>query len=279
MDGYKRHFSLLMTRQVFYPEFGSTEQEIIADCLSSLDDLISAENRKLETLKTYKKGLMQYIFPQPGQTQPRLRFPEFRDGNGWISGKCSDVSYVLQGYGFPDVYQGQCSGNYPFYKVSDISSAVAKGEKWIDGAQNYIDDEVLNLLKATTVPESTIIFAKIGEAIRKDRRAMTIRPAVLDNNVAGVKAIFGKITDEFLFYLWTTVSLIDYAGGVVPAVSKTAIENIPISYPEEEAEQQKVADCLSFLDTNIAKQVLKINLLKLHKRGLMQQLFPAIEED
>ena len=58
------------------------EQQKIAECLSSLDGLIAAEGRKLEALRDHKRGLMQQLFPQPGQTQPRLRFPEFRDKGG-----------------------------------------------------------------------------------------------------------------------------------------------------------------------------------------------------
>ncbi|MFZ4728140.1 MAG: restriction endonuclease subunit S [Pseudanabaena sp.] len=43
-------------------------------------------------------------------------------------------------------------------------------------------------------------------------------------------------------------------------------------------EQQKVADCLSSIDEAIAAQSKAIELLKLHKKGLMQQLFPSVEE-
>jgi type I restriction enzyme S subunit len=39
------------------------EQKRIADCLTSLDDLIAVETRKLDTFKTHKKGLMQQLFP------------------------------------------------------------------------------------------------------------------------------------------------------------------------------------------------------------------------
>lgn len=55
------------------------EQQKIADCLSSLDDLITAQKQKLEALKAYKKGLMQKLFPSEGKTVPQLRFAEFRD--------------------------------------------------------------------------------------------------------------------------------------------------------------------------------------------------------
>jgi type I restriction enzyme S subunit len=219
-------------------------------------------SNKAEAMKKSKRTLV-----------PKLRFPEFRDAGEWEEGKCSDVACVCQGYGFPVRYQGQQTGKYPFYKVSDITAATEHGGQLIDKAQNYINETVLNELKAKPVPVGTIVFAKIGEAIRKNRRALTIRSAVIDNNVAGVKAISGKVTNNFLFYLWTTVSLMDYAGGVVPAVSKTSIKNIPVSYPKE-AEQQKIADCLTSLDDLITAQAEKIDTLKAHKKGLLQQLFP-----
>ncbi|MFN9362606.1 MAG: restriction endonuclease subunit S, partial [Pseudanabaena sp.] len=53
------------------------EQKKIADCLSSLDDRITLETQKLDTLKAHKKGLMQQLFPAEGETMPKLRFPEF----------------------------------------------------------------------------------------------------------------------------------------------------------------------------------------------------------
>ena len=60
-----------------------TEQQKIADCLSSLDELIAAQARKADALKTHKKGLMQQLFPREGETQQRLRFPEFQGTTGW----------------------------------------------------------------------------------------------------------------------------------------------------------------------------------------------------
>jgi type I restriction enzyme S subunit len=45
------------------------EQRRIAAFLTSLDDLIAAQNQKLEALKTHKKGLMQQLFPMPGAVE------------------------------------------------------------------------------------------------------------------------------------------------------------------------------------------------------------------
>jgi type I restriction enzyme S subunit len=52
---------------------------------------------------------------------------------------------------------------------------------------------------------------------------------------------------------------------------------MPILYPSHQ-EQQKIADCLISIDEAIAAQSQAIDLLKLHKKGLMQQLFPSVEE-
>ena len=59
------------------------EQQKVADCLGTLDDLIAAEGRKLEALRQHKQGLMQQLFPRPGETRPRFRFPEFEDAPDW----------------------------------------------------------------------------------------------------------------------------------------------------------------------------------------------------
>ena len=73
------------------------EQQKIADCLGSLDDLIAAEGRKLEALRQHKQGLMQQLFPQPGETVPRLRFPEFREAGEWEERLVGDVFKVTRG--------------------------------------------------------------------------------------------------------------------------------------------------------------------------------------
>ena len=77
MISYRQFSELLLPNPTF------DEQHRIADCLLSLDDLISAEARRLDALKTHKKGLMQQLFPREGETTPRLRFPEFRGKGEW----------------------------------------------------------------------------------------------------------------------------------------------------------------------------------------------------
>ncbi len=73
------------------------EQRKIATCLSSLDDLITAQEDKLTALREHKKGLMQQLFPQPGETVPRLRFPEFRDAGEWERVALGQAAIVTMG--------------------------------------------------------------------------------------------------------------------------------------------------------------------------------------
>jgi len=204
---------------------------------------------------------------------PKLRFPEFQNAGEWDEGCIADIGTVLQGYGFPEKHQGLKNGEYPFYKVSDISKSLAAGKVFIEEAVNYINESLLKEMRAKPIPEGTTVFAKIGEAIRSNKRAITTIPCLIDNNAAGVKRIEGKATDFFIYLVMEQISLIEHAGGVVPAVNKSAIEAIPVKFPTI-AEQQKIAECLSSVDEVIAAQARKVDALKIHKKWLMQQLFP-----
>lgn len=277
MEDYKRHFSMLKERRVFYPDINTGEQQKIADCLTSLDEVIASQGLKVGALKSYKRSLTQRLFPREGETVPRLRLPEFRDGPDWTTGKASDIVDVLQGYGFPDRLQGSKDGEFPFYKVSDISAYVDAGKAFLGRANNHIDRDVLAELRAKPLPTGTTVFAKIGEAIRSNKRAVTTRACLVDNNAAGVKAIAGLADDLFVYYLWCQVPLIEYSGGVVPSVNKSAIEQIPVCYPEPR-EQHKISECLSSLDARIAAEAEKLEFQKAHKIGLMQQLLLSAQQ-
>ncbi len=202
---------------------------------------------------------------------PIIRFQGF---NGeWKKKKIGDIAIVLQGYGFPEKYQGQKYGDLPFCKVGDISSAVDRGEMFINKADNFVDYSLLPVLHAQPIPAGSTIFAKIGEAIRSNKRIRTGVPCLIDNNAAAVKSK-GEISDTFLFYLMSKVNLADYSGGIVPSVNKSTIEAIDVLVPSSRDEQQKIAECLEAIDQMISAQNHKVESLKTNKKGLMQQLFP-----
>ncbi|MEA1052261.1 restriction endonuclease subunit S [Lamprobacter modestohalophilus] len=204
---------------------------------------------------------------------PRLRFPEFREAGEWETKRVGEICDILQGYGFPEALQGRSEGTYPFCKVSDISMAVSEFGGLLSTAANYVSEEDISNLRAKLVPKYSTVFAKIGEALRLNRRAITTRECLIDNNVVGLKGKPKKVGDYFLYLLSQTVDLGEYCGGAVPSVNKSILSEIPL-WITGEAEQQKVASCLSALDALIAAHADKLDALKTHKKGLMQQLFP-----
>jgi len=272
-DGGIPQLTAIKARRVklFLPNL--SEQQKIADCLSSLDEVIELEVQKLEALKAHKKGLMQQLFPREGETTPRLRFPEFRDAGPWEVKRLGEICDILQGYGFPEKFQGKTKGKYPFCKVSDITYAVNNTGGAIARAENYVDDEDIESLRARPIPIGATIFAKIGEALRLNKRALVSVECLIDNNVVALKGLDNQTKDHFVLYLSQKIDLNKYYGGAIPAVNKSTLESIKLSVPEVD-EQQKIADCLTSLDEVIELQAKELDALKTHKKGLMQQLFP-----
>src|SRR5690606_28423131 len=97
------------------------EQKKIAEFLSTLDELIEAESRKLDALKDHKKGLMQQLFPREGETRPRLRFPEFRDAPEWEEKSISDIGDVVTGSTPNTAKREFYGGDISFVSPADIS--------------------------------------------------------------------------------------------------------------------------------------------------------------
>ena len=178
--------------------------------------------------------------------------------------KLGEVCDFYAGTGFPNEYQGRVAGKYPFYKVGDISKNVLEGNRELKICANYVDEEVVQKLKGRILPPKTIVFAKIGEALKLNRRAITSCECLVDNNVMGVKAQNGRLNDEYLFYWLQNLNLSDYSESTtVPSVKKSRLQNIEINVSPLE-EQEKVASTLNKLSSLILarkKQLSKLDEL------------------
>lgn len=178
--------------------------------------------------------------------------------------KLGEVCDFYAGTGFPNEYQGRVTGKYPFYKVGDISKNVLEGNRELKICANYVDEEVVQKLKGSILPPKTIVFAKIGEALKLNRRAITSCECLVDNNVMGVKAQNGRLNDEYLFYWLQNLNLSDYSESTtVPSVKKSRLQNIEINVSPLE-EQEKVASTLNKLSSLILarkKQLSKLDEL------------------
>lgn len=161
--------------------------------------------------------------------------------------RLGEVCTFFAGTGFPNQYQGNTHGEYPFFKVGDISRNVQMGQRTLEYCDNYINNETVKIIRGTIVPQGTIVFAKIGEALRLNRRAITTCKCLIDNNIMGLKPIDGVLTTEYFYYLMTALDLQKYCEATtVPSVRKSTLEKVEITVPSIQ-EQNRIVGILNKL--------------------------------
>jgi len=144
-----------------------------------------------------------------------------------------EVACIDSGITFPNALQGSATGDVPFAKVGDISIAVADGTGVISTARNFISTETVQRLRAEPFPEGSIVFAKIGEAIRLNNRAITTRPMLFDNNVMGITPDTTRVDTLYLFYFLQTIDFYSFANTTaVPSIRKSDLAEIEVPLPD-----------------------------------------------
>lgn len=254
----------LMQIKIFLPQ--STEQQKIADCLSSLDDLIASEDKKLVAYKDHKKGLIQKLFSVEGKTLPELRFPEFRNCGEWKETNIENVADYENG----KAHENNIIKNGKYVVVnSKFISTNGEVKKYTDTA-NLIAQKGDILMVLSDVPKGRAI-AKCYLVDENDTYTVNQRICRLTpQNVNGL-LLFHAINRNSYF--------LAFDDGVKQTnLKKDDVLSCPLILPKEKQEQQKIADCLSSLDALINAQAKKVEVLKFHKKGLMQGLFPSVEE-
>jgi restriction endonuclease S subunit len=232
------------------------EQQKIAECLSSVDELIAAQARKLDALRTHKKGLMQQLFPREGETQPSLRFPEFQNAGEWeekalgAMSKTTIGEFVIKTKQRPDAPYPVFNGGRSHTGLYDQFNN--EGNKIVISARGA-NAGYVNLVKQRYWAGNSCYSVTLND-----------RNDCLDFVYWFMKHNEKAFTDN------------QHAANI-PAVSKGHVECFRIMLPSPE-EQHRIATCLSSLDALITAETQKLEALKTHKKGLMQQLFPSPEE-
>ena len=98
------------------------EQDKIAHLFNSLDNLIAANQRKLDLLKEQKKGYLQKMFPKNGAKVPELRFAGFADA--WEDRKLSDIADRFDNLRVPITASDRKPGDTPYYGANGIQDYV-----------------------------------------------------------------------------------------------------------------------------------------------------------
>lgn len=239
------------------------EQQKIADCLGSVDDLIAAGARQLEALRRHKQGLMQQLLPRPGATVPQLRFPEFADAPQWQTSTLGERCESFSG-GTPDTAnRAYYGGTIPFIRSAEIG----RGETAL-----FLTEEGLTSSSAKMVNRGDLLVALYG--------ANSGDTALARTNGAINQAVMCLRSHDNAAYLHHYLSarknwiIATYLQGGQGNLSGKIVLSVPLSVPHRD-EQEKVAECLSTLDARIQDQNQRSDALKRHRQGLLQQLFPS----
>lgn len=258
MVSYKQFSTILLPR----PD--KKEQQKVANCLSSIDELIYAEEKKLTALTSHKRGLMQKLFPAEDAAVPEWRFPEFRDSGEWEDTTFGDMAVFINGraYKRDELLQ---SGKYRVLRVGNIFS----NKEW------YYSD--LELEETKYCENGDLLYAwsaTFGPQIWNGEKV------IYHYHIWKVEQKY-DISKDFLFVL------LDYetekmksksANGLgLLHITKGTIEGWKCRKPKI-LEQEKIASFILGLNKIITEQEKKIKELKLHKKGLVQGLFPSLEE-
>ncbi len=241
------------------------EQQKIANCLSSLDNLITAETEKLAHLKDHKKGLLQQLFPANGKRVPQFRFPEFVGDGDWEETTLEKVADYENG----KAHEKEISATGK-YKVVNSKFISTDGTvvKYTDSAN--LEAKIGDILMVLSdIPNGKAIakcfYVDKDDIYTVNQRICKITPTDIDN--------------KFLFYIQNRNSyFLAFDDGVKQTnLRKDTVLSFPFLKPKKPKEQQKIADTLSSADELIQSQTEKIAALKEHKKSLMQQLFPNIK--
>ena len=173
--------------------------------------------------------------------------------SGIALAQLGEIADLQAGVGFPVDLQGRSSGDYPVAKVGDISRVGRSGEAVISSADHYIDEDDLARLRARPIPLGSVLFAKIGEAIRHNHRVIAGCALLVDNNAMAAIPT-RKVESRYLYHFLRTVDFYGLASATtVPALRKSELERLPVPLPPL-AEQARIARILDAADTLRAKR-------------------------
>lgn len=179
----------------------------------------------------------------------------------------------IAGNGFKNIYQGFTQYDIPYYKVGSLKFC-DEGNYLIDET-NTINEEIRTKLKAAKIPVNSIIFAKIGEAIKLNRRCLNKIECCIDNNLMAF--ISEKYFYKYIFYWTKSLNFYELTNATtVPALRKTDLENIPIPLPPLN-EQQRIVNRIESLFAKLdrAKELIENTLAQFeeNKMAILHKAF------
>lgn len=274
-DGKSIDIEGMKTISFLVPSF--EEQNKIGKFVETLDNTITLQQRKLNSLQKLKKGLLQKMFPKNGENIPEIRFPEFSDA--WKQCKLSDLVNVIdgdRGKNYPTEADFEPHGHTLFLNASNVT---------IDGflfdTNQFITEEKSNSMGSGKIIKDDIIITSRGslghiawynDSVQQVMPHLRINSGMLIlRNKANVKTSYlhqfmksdkGKAQIVFMSF-----------GSAQPQLTKKGVESFTVNYPMDTEEQIKIGAFFSKLDNTITLQQRKLESLQKLKKGLLQQMF------
>ena len=177
---------------------------------------------------------------------------------GWEVHRIKNHFLIISGSGFKPELQGQSTGDFPVCKASDISSS----GHYLYTSANYITTNFVKSQHFSIIPKGSILFAKIGEAMRKNNRSLCLRDCCVDNNCQGL--VPKKISSEFSYYLFTCIDMTWFDNaGTIPCINNQKLYDCRFPFPCHD-EQLLIANALNL-------QCTKINEILSHIRSSIEE--------
>lgn len=179
----------------------------------------------------------------------------------WPRERLDAMTAFAGGVAFPRAEQGGLAGQYPFLKVSDMNTP--GNERELHTSANWVTEEQRKRLRARLWPAGTVVFPKVGAALKTEKRRLLTRPSAFDNNVMGLVP-GDQLLPRFLLALMEKVRFGAFAQeGVVPSINQRLVGEIEIPVPPLEAQRRIVALLEAFDRTRDTLELQRAHLRRL----------------
>jgi len=234
------------------------EQRAIADYLdqetAQIDALVAKQEEFIGLLHERRRAVIEHVLSKIEGCRAALRH----------------FSVLVAGSGFPVDLQGQADLELPFFKVANLKSADRDGV--LVSSEHTISRSTAKALRATVIPEGSLIFAKVGAALLLGRVGALPRDGCIDNNMSAL--IFDESIDlKFARYLMLTFDFREFVlPGPVPSLDMDGLREfkIPVlSFDRQRAVADSLDEETSRIDALIAKAEEHIALAKERRAALI----------
>lgn len=251
------------------------EQKRIAKFLSSMDNLITLHQLKLDKLEATKKALLQEMFPEEGQDKPKRRFKGFTDA--WEQRKLLTVLNKIVDYrGRTPKKLGLDWSPTGHLALSALNVKMGYVDKTIDA--HYGDDHLYSVwMKDNDLYEGQVLFtteAPMGNVAQVPDN----NKYILSQRTIAFVPDRSVISDNFLAVVLSASkcqkSLINRAsGGTAKGVSQKTLSEISLDIPQSLSEQDKVSELIKKLSKIITLHQRKLDKLNNLKQAYLNEMF------